>query len=356
MMNQEAEKLKIGIFTTGLEAVSAETTKASEIFTFGLAEGLSKQGHKVHLFGAVGSKGNFKVVEPRHSVETAKNINGLYEYCAYTSMNFLDFVAYCQKNEIDIIHDQTSEMTITLANILNIPVVSTLHGVRPPSNLSEYYKLNRAIKFISPSQFVINSSPDLNFIKVIPHGVDINKFVFQQEPGDYFLWVGRIIPEKGLDDAISAAINAGAKLKVAGYKPAYLKDDSYYNSVIKRIKENPDIEFLGKANREEIHDLFAHAKAFIMPTKCDEAFGLVLIEAMACGTPVIAYNKGAVGEIVRDGEVGNLVEEGDIEGITDAIKKIDKISRKKCRQYIEETYSLSKMVENYLKTYYSLLN
>lgn len=347
--------MKIGIFTAGIYPVSKETIKATEYFSFELAERLSKRGHDVHLFAAEGSMGNFKLVTPRHSFDIHKPGFNMPEYGAYNTANFCDFIDYCNDNKLDIIHDQTTAISIALSRYAKMPVLSTLHGIREQSSLSDYYQKNRFMKIVAISESAKLKSPDLEFYKTIYHGIDPDEYLFNPTPTKNFLSLGRIMKVKGQMDAIEATEICGETLDLAGYCSEFQDENEYYLPVKKRAEQSANVVFLGKAERQRIPALMANARALLMPIYCYEAFGLVMIEAMISGTPVIAYDIGSVREIIKEGETGFIVPQGNIYAMAEAMKKIDEIDRQKCRDHVVNNFNINRMVDEYEQTYGELI-
>lgn len=343
--------MHIAMFTPGLYPVTGDTVKATEYFVYGLANGLKKRGHNITLFAAPSPDSRFNIINPKYDIDINRDKLDLHQFDQYLAANFCDFLEYCNDHDIDVIHDHTTTLTYSLARYAKAPVVSTFHGIRASSILREYYAKNRSIKNISPSNFTARMSPDIEFVKTIYHGVDLELFNFVSNPESHFLHIGRIIPEKGQLDAIESSNLSKLPLKLAGYKPEYTKKDDYYNEVINQIEASPYVEFVGKIERRDVPLVMGSAKALLMPIKYEEVFGLVMIEAMACGTPVIAYNTAAAPEIVVDGVTGFLVEPDSPSAMADAMQKIDQIDRKKCREHIETNFSIDKMVIEYEKFY-----
>lgn len=341
--------MKIGFFTTGFDPVKEDTVKATEHFVYDLASLLSRRGNQIYLFGAHGSKGNFHVVNPKASGKTLSSLNNLHEYDCYVAQNFLDFVDFCHLKKIDLLHEHTNEIPTTLARYARIPVVSTLHGSREPGNLSTFYAKSDFMFRIAPSKSVIKASPDLRFYKTIYHGIDIDKYNFCDKPDDSFICLGRIVADKGPIDAIEAARISGEKLQCAGYPMD--ENDDYYKNFISKISFSQKVKYIGKVSRKDIPFFMSKGKALLMPTKIEEAFGLVMVEAMAVGTPVITYDRGTAREIVEDGVTGFIVKKDDIKAMAEAMKRIGTIDRKACRARVEKLFSIEKMVDQYEEAY-----
>ncbi len=343
--------MHIAMFTPGYHSVTRDTVKATEYFIYKLSEELKTKGHEVTIFSEAKSDDSFNIVSPKYDIDINNQVLNSGQFGQYLVANMCDFIDYCNQNNVDILHDHTTTFSCAIARYSKAPVVTTLHGIRENNILSEYYQKNKFMHYIAPSEYVKKMSPDFNFSAVIPHGLDVSKYEFNNNPSDEFLHIGRIIAEKGQMDAIEAADISGEKLRLGGYLPEYMKDDSYYKEVIETASKSPNVNFIGKVERNDVPEEMARAKALLMPIKYDEAFGLVMIEAMASGTPVIAYNTASAPEIIEDGVTGYLVEPDNPKSMAEAMNKIDQIDRKKCREHVEDNFSLNKMVNNYIDVY-----
>ena len=196
--------------------------------------------------------------------------------------------------------------------------------------------------------------PDLNYIATVYNGVDTSQIEFSDKKGDYLFWMGRITEKKGPVDAIKVAKKLGMRLKMAAVVDPSQKD--YFEKEVKPLIDNKLITFEGEISKKKKSDLFKNAFCTLFPIHWEEPFGLVMAESMSGGAPVIAYNRGSVSELVRDGKTGFIVEEErGIEGLAEAIKNIDKINRQECRDFVEENFSVIKMVDGYEKVYSSLV-
>lgn len=270
------------------------------------------------------------------------------------------FKDYCrnivkQADKFDIIHNHCHGF-LPFIRELKIPVVTTLHhplftarekNYLFPKEKKEYFS---QIMFVGISQKQIDKNSQLNFVGKVYHGIELNKFPFNQKPDNYLFYLSRIHPFKGVLEAIKAAKSANEKLILSGVyslkKDYYIKD--YIKEVLQEAKDK-NIEMKKRLDYQQKIYYYSNAKAFLFPIKWEEPFGLVMIEAMACGTPVIAFNKGSVPEIVKDGETGFVVK--NLKEMVEAIKKINVIDRKKCRTRVEENFTVEKMVDGYEKIY-----
>lgn len=322
------------------------------------AKGLSEKGHKVILFGAKGTAENFqgsavKVVEVGRgdlvtgSKNEAKFDPSLEEasrklrlesvYLAKVSQKLIEF-----KDEYDLILNNMRGEAVFLpvAKLLDKPFINVMHLNLFDQLASVFKEFNSRIITISDAQR--KNFPDLNYLATVYNGVDIDKFKFNVNTDDYLLMVGTIGRHKNQASAISVAKKMNKKLILAGK----IRDKDYFEELKKDI-DGEQIKWVGEVGFEEKLKLYMNAKAFIFPILWEEPFGLVLIEAMACGTPVIAFNHGAVPEIVVNGKTGFVVENED--QMADSLLKINFIGREDCRRRVEENFTIEKMINNYEK-------
>ncbi len=284
--------------------------------------------------------------------------------------------AAVKAKEIDILHCY-HDSSLFYGHYMNdivrdVPVVYTLHDPLPPEGTFEFEELKKFAghSYISISNAFRRSLPPLNYIETIYHGINLNAFTFEKEAADYVLFMGRLVPDKGLHSAIAAAIATNMRLEI-GTQFGGHEGDPYFETKIKPFLANPFIGEPGMVNDIEKVRLYGGAKALLFPIEWEEPFGMVLIEAMACGTPVIAYNRGSVPEIVKDGVTGFIIDQDDaersgkgtwtikkqgVEGIIEAMGLISTISRDACRKHIEEHFSAQKMVLDHEACYTKLLS
>jgi glycosyltransferase involved in cell wall biosynthesis len=257
---------------------------------------------------------------------------------------------YQMAKEFDIIHIHPYRRAIQFAPLTKTPTVFTIHD--PIKGLYKFM-LEQTKK--QPSTFLITLSnaqrkplPTLNYTGTVYNGLDLKNYPFNPKPKDFFVFAGRFCQEKGVDLAISAAKAAKVKLKLAGGpdKGRFFKE---------KIKPylGRDIQYVGMLNFKEMGKFYKEAKGLLYPIRWEEPFGLVMIEAMACGTPVIAFDRGSAKEVIKDGKTGFVVNS--LKEMTEAIKNIDKIKREDCRIWVEKNFTIEKMVENYEKVFYKIL-
>lgn len=344
--------MKICFFTTGVFAVSNENIKAIEHWTYNLAGALQKLGHEIVIFGAGTSSSEFEIIAPDKAVTVKEALDNPVLYDKYLEKYFLKCLNYSASNDVDIIHDQTSVLPV-LNNIefSKIPVVSTFHVIRDNPKYQDAYSRLNYLHNVAPSKYLVQASAPLRFEAVIPHGIDISTFAFTKRPKDKFIFVGKIIETKGPLIAAYAAAKIDKRLEICGDKMLSKKNENYYKMFISKIKDDENIKYLGKLPNDNIAKLIGESKSLLMPFSEPEAFGLVMAEALSCGTPVIAFDIGTAREIVDDGITGFLIKPGDIEGMAEAMKKIKYIDRKKCREIAESRFSHDTMVKRYLERY-----
>jgi len=222
-----------------------------------------------------------------------------------------------------------------------------LHGRLDIPDLVPLYNEYSEMPVVSISDSQREPMPGLNWQGTVYHGMPIDSYKFHRKGGNYLAFLGRTSPEKGLDRAIEIAKAAGMPLKIAAKVDK--TDQDYFETVIQPLLASADVEFIGEIGYPEKNEFLGNAAALLFPIAWPEPFGIVMIEAMACGTPVVAYPFGSVPEIVEDGVSGCLVS--DLAGAVEAVKQIEKIDRKKVRKRFENNFTADRMALDYLKIY-----
>ena len=321
------------------------TYGGTELLVSWLTEELVKRGHEVTLFATGDSKTSARLVPvwPR-SLWRAR----LAAPHAVFSLMYEKLLR--MQNEFDIIHDHCEFYTTPLSPFLKAPVISTIHHPMYEEMVVLFKKFPK-INYVTISKNQKKSAPGINSVKTIYHGLPISKYLFNSKPKDYILWLSKIIPKKGLADAVEVAKKAGEKLIISGVIPKDCQD--YFEYRIAPLIDGKQIQFVGAADFDKKVELFRNAKAFLFPVRRPEPFGLVVVESMATGTPVITYREGSMSEIIKDNKTGFLVNSR--EEMVKALKKINQIDRLACRRYVSRKFSLKKMVNKYEALYHTIL-
>jgi glycosyltransferase involved in cell wall biosynthesis len=313
-----------------------------------LAEALVARGHDVTLFAAPGSRSSARITSP---LETAhpREIG--------SSMRESDHVA-CAWGEIDrarergrpfdVIHDHLGFTALAMADRVSAPVVHTIHGALDHTTRGFYQRHGHKARLVAISHSQAESAPEsLHISDVVPNPIVVDRWPLREEKQDYVLWIGRMDPVKGAHRAIKAAQLADATLVLAG--PVQAGQESYFRELIEPHIDGQRVQYIGEVGGAAKQELFANAAALLMPVRWREPFGMVMIEALACGTPVIAFPEGAAAEIVIDTENGLLV--ADEAHMARAIGQVGLIDPLRCRASVATRYDISVTVAGYERVY-----
>lgn len=303
-----------------------------------LTEGLVARGYDVTLFATGDSQtsGKLRAVCPQGYEEDRSIIPKVWEALHISEL-------FDHADEFDIIHNHFDFLPLTYSGLTDTPVVTTIHGFSSPGILPVYKKYNGRVFYVSISES--DRAPELDYIKTIHHGIDIQEFDFQAEPDDYLIFFGRIHPDKGAKEAIEIAKACNKPLIMAGI----IQDEAYYKQYVHPYLDNNRVSYVGSVGPVQRNLLLGNAAALLHPIHFDEPFGLSVIEAMACGTPTIAFNRGSMPELIEHGKNGFLVS-----GPEEAVEYVDRIKtlkRADCRQTVEERFTADRMVEQYAAVY-----
>lgn len=313
-----------------------------ERFVSLLTEGLVSKGMDVTLFATANSqtKGKLRSV-CRVGYEEDKTIQPKVWECLHISELFE------HAEEFDLIHNNFDFLPLTYSGLITTPVVTTIHGFSSSEILPVYKKYNGKAYYIAISDS--DRSPELDYEATIHHGIDIENFTFYPDPGSYLLFFGRIHHDKGTKEAVEIARRTGKKLIIAGV----IHDQKYFDHEVKPYIDENNVIYVGSADSEYRDKLLGGAYALLHPINFNEPFGLSVIESMACGTPVIAFNRGSMPELIEDGYNGFLVS-----GLDEAIKAVEKIGtidRANCRKIVEERFTVNRMADDYLDIYRKIM-
>lgn len=307
-----------------------------------LTEGLVSHGHDVTLFATADSQTSAKLHAVCHQgyEEDRAMIPKVWE-CLHISELFEHAGAY------DLIHNHFDFLPLTYSGLTATPLVTTIHGFSSPGILPVYKKYNHKVFYVSISD--ADRSPELEYIKTIYHGIDITQFDFQPAADGYLLFFGRIHKDKGARQAIQIAAACSKKLILAGI----IQDQAYFDQDIAPYIDDHQVTYIGSVGPVERSRLLGKACALLHPIQFDEPFGLSVIESMACGTPVIAFNRGSMPELIEDGKSGFLVT--NVEEAIPMVARIPEIDRAFCRRHVERHFSVDRMIREYIIVYEMIL-
>jgi glycosyltransferase involved in cell wall biosynthesis len=312
-----------------------------------LTEALVRQGHEVTLFASGDSVTAARLVAPCRAALR------LDPQCRDPLAHHVLMVeqVFQQRSRFDCIHWHLDYLPFPLARRQPTPHVTTLHGRLDLPDLGPLYQEFADVPVVSISDAQRQPLPGINWQGTVYHGLPEDLYTFRPEPGPYLAFLGRISPEKRVDHAIEIAQHLGMDLKIAAKVDPV--DRAYFEAVVAPLLREPLVEFVGEIGEGEKDDFLGHAYALLFPIDWPEPFGLVMIEAMACGTPVIAYRRGSVPEILEDGVTGFMVD--DVETAVRAAEHIPTLSRWRCRQRFEARFSAARMARDYLALYRRLV-
>ncbi len=256
-------------------------------------------------------------------------------------------------DDFDLIHNHNDGWMLPLLRMSRTPVLTTLHGRLDQADLQMPLRAYSEARFIAISESQRSQGPALKWAATIPHGLDLSRFRFHPKPGKYLAFLGRITPEKRPDLAIRMALKADIPLKIAAKVEAG-RDQEYFDAVIRPHLDGRQVEFIGEISESEKSEFLGNALALAFPIDWPEPFGLVMIESLACGTPVLARPMGSVPEVLSDGKTGFI--DLDVDRLAARVRDLDKISRLECRAWVAERFSIDRMVEDHLRAYHQAIS
>jgi glycosyltransferase involved in cell wall biosynthesis len=303
-----------------------------------LSEGLIRRGIDVTLFATADSLTSARLVAvaPRGYSEDpsidAKAYEGLHIAAAFE-----------RAGEFDLLHNHFDFLPLTYSRLVKTPMVTTIHGFSSARILPVFRAYNDIGHYVSISE--ADRDPSLDYAATVYHGIPLEEFTFRSEPGDYLLFFGRIHPEKGALEAIEVARRSGRKLVLAGI----VQDENYFREAVAPSVDGDQVRYVGSVGPAERDALLGGAFALLHLISFEEPFGLSVVEAMATGTPVIAFPRGSMPEIIVDGTTGFLVES--VEAAGEALRRVPGIDRAACRAHVESRFSAERMVSDYIRVY-----
>lgn len=312
-----------------------------------LTEELVLQGHEVTLFASGDS------VTAAHLVPASRRSLRLDKDCVDQLAHHVVLLekVFRQADEFDLIHFHIDYLHFPLTRRRPVTHVTTMHGRLDIPDLVPLYEQYREMPLVSISNAQREPLRWVNWLATVYHGLPENLYRFRPDPGKYFAFLGRISPEKRVDRAIEIAKQIGIPLKIAA--KVDLVDRAYFDATIKPLLRASIVEYLGEITESEKDEFLGNACALLFPIDWPEPFGLVLIEAMACGTPIIAYRHGSVPEVMEQGHTGFIVDElGDAIAAAHCVRAL---SRKRCREMFERRFTARRMAHDYLRVYQRLI-
>ena len=313
-----------------------------------LTEGLVRRGVDVTLFATAESLTSARL----HAVcPTGYEEDRTLDAKVWEGLHISE--AFERADEFDLIHNHFDFLPLTYSRLTDTPLVVTIHGFSSERILPVYRKYDQTAHYVAISD--ADRAPGLRYAATVHHGIDLSGFTFRSEPEDYLLFFGRIHPDKGAYEAIQIARRAGHRLILAGV----IQDEEYFRTSVEPYLDGDRVKYVGSANPARRDELLGGALALLHPIAFAEPFGLSVVEAMACGTPVVAFERGSMREVIADGETGFLVH-----SVEEAVAAIGPqgsagplaaLDRRACRRWVEQNFSVERMVDGYLEVYQGVL-
>ncbi|MDE2517465.1 MAG: glycosyltransferase family 4 protein [Rhodospirillales bacterium] len=340
--------MRIAQISPLFEAVPPKLYGGTERVVYSLTEELVAMGHDVTLFASGDSITSATLAPMRRE---ALRLDPTVRDWVATYFRMVELI-YRRAEEFDILHFHIDYFPLSLFSRQKVPFLTTLHGRLDLKEFQEVYSEFPDAPTVSISDSQRRPIPDINWVRTVLHGMPVNLLTPQKvDNRDYLAFLGRISPEKGADRAIRIAARAGMKIKIAAKVDN--ADKAYFESQIAPLLKQGHVEFIGEIDDSQKPAFLSGARALLFPIDWPEPFGLVMIESMACGTPVIAYNHGSVPEVMTDGVTGFIVDTED--QAVAALAKIDQIDRTALRAHFERRFSARRMAEDYVTLYRDLI-
>jgi glycosyltransferase involved in cell wall biosynthesis len=307
-----------------------------------IAEGLVDLGVDVTLFATGDSltRGKLEYICPEPYLENTEMDPKVWE-CLHIS-HLME-----QAGRFDLIHNNYDFLPLTYTGLISTPFLTTIHGFSSPKILPVYKKYNKSTYYVSISNS--DRSPELDYIATVYNGIDSSQFTFNSRPGDYLLFFGRIHNEKGTYESIQIAKKSGYRLIISGL----IQDPDYFKERVEPYIDGESVVYVGNSDPAKRDELMGNARALLHPINFEEPFGLSVVEAMFCGTPVIAFNRGSMPELIEHGKTGFLVK--DIDSAAEGVKTVHTIDRTACRERAITRFTKERMAADYLKVYRRIL-
>ncbi|HJV63580.1 MAG TPA: glycosyltransferase family 4 protein [Albitalea sp.] len=339
--------MKIAQIAPLIESVPPRAYGGTERVVSYLTEALVAMGHDVTLYASGDSVTQARLVP---IVERAVRLDPARpDWLAWTTLMIDQVVESASR--FDVLHFHIDYLHFPLMRRCKTPAVTTLHGRQDLPDLDPMYRHFSEQPVVSISDSQREPLPWANWCATVHHGLPVDLYSFHPVPEDYFAFVGRLSPEKRVDRAIQIAIGCGVPLRIAAKVDA--ADRAYFESQVRPLLAHPLVDYVGEIEERDKNEFIGNARALLFPIDWPEPFGLVMIEAMACGTPVVGYPCGSVPEVLEHGVTGYIVN--DQQQAIAAARRIDRIDRRRCRQAFEQRFTATVMAERYLEVYRRLM-
>lgn len=326
------------------EATPPATYGGTEQVVSLLTERMVQLGHEVTLFASGDSRTHARLIS---TIDASLRQKKVYA-TTYEDLRLLEAV-FERSDEFDIIHNHLGALALPFAKLSSTPVITTLHGAFKPRTFRDFISAHAQLPYISISDYQRTGCPNLNYVRTIYHGLNLKVIApslsFQDK--NYLAFLGRFSAEKGPDLAIQVAKATGQKLIMAGKIDPV--DREFFRESVEPHIDGQQIQFIGELNFQEKIKFLSQARATLCPITWPEPFGLVLIESMACGTPVLALRDGSIPEIIRHEKTGFIADS--VEEMISQLGQVNEIDRRVCRHHVESRFSVERMVDNHLETY-----
>jgi glycosyltransferase involved in cell wall biosynthesis len=335
--------MKIAQVAPLFESVPPKLYGGTERVVHYLTEELVAKGHEVTLFASGDSKTRARLIS---STDQALRLNkSCFDPMAHQIVQMKDVLD--NASAMDIIHFHTDYLHFPFTRLIGSPCITTLHGRLDIPDLQSVYNTFPEEQVVSISENQQIPLPQANWLGTVYHGLPLQLHTPGTGAGDYLAFLGRISPEKGIEQAIEIAINANMLLKVAAKVDK--ADETYFNDRVRHLLDHPLVEYIGEIDEPAKTIFLGAARALLFPINWEEPFGLVMIESMACGTPVLAFRHGSVSEIVEEGASGFIVNQ--VTEAVEALAQIPTLSRKRVRSIFEQRFTASRMADDYIRLY-----
>ena len=337
--------MRVALLSPLFESVPPRLYGGTERVVYNLCRGLTESDIEVTVFASADSSVDGRIAPV---VDEALRLSRkpIADPAAY-NFKMLSMVAD-RAAEFDVIHNHHDYWMLPLTKMSDTPVLTTTHGRLDLPDLPAAYNAYPDALFVSISNAQRNPFSSLRWLRTIYHGIDLDEFDFHERPGKYLAFLGRIDHSKRPDYAIQIAKKSGVPLKIAA-KIEGPESQQYYDTWVKPHVDGKFIEYIGEISDGEKVEFLGNALALCFPIDWPEPFGLVMVESLACGTPVLARPCGSVPELLEDGVTG--FTHANVDVLAARVRDLDRISRRKCRQYAEQKFSLKRMTEEYIHVY-----